>query len=136
MLRKNLTIKSRMFWTQTIFEIIIPILFGAGLGFGARESLKEKEDGDLQNEFLEIAGVFGVCGTFGAEAFASTLGFILNEMVADKESRMRESLKIMSLNRWSYGLSFFITQGIFAIFTSCFLFSSYILFLSSGEIGI
>jgi hypothetical protein len=109
MLRKNLIIKKRMFWTQTIFEFIIPILFGAAIGFGARESLRPKEDTDPQNEFLEIVGVFGVGAVFGAEAFASTLTFILNEMVADKESRMRESLRIMSLDRWSYGISFFIT---------------------------
>ena len=28
--------------------------------------------------------------------------FVLNELVADKESRMRETLRIMSLDRWAY----------------------------------
>jgi len=57
-------------------------------------------------------------------------------MVADKENKMRESLKIMSLNRWSYGVSFFLTQGFFAIFTSLMLFISFYISLTVGEGGI
>ena len=49
---------------------------------------------------------------------------------------MRESLKIMSLNRWSYGVSFFLTQGFFAIFTSLMLFISFYISLTVGEGGI
>jgi hypothetical protein len=50
---------------------------------------------------------------------------VLNEVVEDKESRMRETLRIMSLNRWSYAMSYFIKQGIFAMFTSLMLFLSF-----------
>ena len=35
---------------------------------------------------------------------------------------MKETLKIMSLNRWSYALSYFITQGVFAVFTGVMVF--------------
>ena len=35
---------------------------------------------------------------------------------------MREQLRIMSLSRWVYALSYFITQGIFALFTGAVLF--------------
>ena len=62
---------------------------------------------------------------FVSGSFAGTCCFVLNEVVADKESRMRETLRIMSLNRWSYALSYFIKQGIFAMFTSIVLFFTF-----------
>ena len=61
-------------------------------------------------------------GTFG---FFGACAHILSEMVSDKETRMRESLRIMNLNRWSYALSFFITQSIFAMFTALIMFLSF-----------
>ena len=38
---------------------------------------------------------------------------------------MRETLRIMSLDRWAYALSYFLKQGIFAVFTSIVLFLSF-----------
>lgn len=39
-------------------------------------------------------------------------GFVLTKLVEEKETGMRESLKIMSLQRNSYGMSYFISTGI------------------------
>lgn len=45
-------------------------------------------------------------------------GFVLTKLVEEKESGMRESLKIMSLNQNSYGMSYFIFTGITIILQS------------------
>jgi hypothetical protein len=43
------------------------------------------------------------------------------QMVIDKETKMRETLKIMSMRTGAYGLSYFLTQVIFTIFTAIVL---------------
>jgi hypothetical protein len=43
---------------------------------------------------------------------------LLNECVVDKQTKMKEALKIMSLKTEAYGLSYFLSQGVFALFTS------------------
>ena len=40
------------------------------------------------------------------------------QMVIDKETKMRETLKIMSMKTGAYGLSYFLTQVIFTIFVA------------------
>lgn len=47
--------------------------------------------------------------------------FILNQMVADRETKMRETLKIMGLGRISYGMSYLAMQGLLALFASVIL---------------
>lgn len=42
--------------------------------------------------------------------------YISNEMVRDRETKMKETLKIMGLRPWIYALSFMVQQGIFCIF--------------------
>jgi len=42
--------------------------------------------------------------------------FIMQSMVQEKETKVRESLKIMSLSSRGYILSYFYLNGIFAIF--------------------
>ncbi len=39
-------------------------------------------------------------------------------MVVDKETKMRETLKIMSMKTGAYGLSFFLGQSIFIVIIS------------------
>jgi hypothetical protein len=55
-------------------------------------------------------------------AFSLSSTFVLNQLVVDKADRMRETLRIMSLNRWSYAASYFCTQAFFAILTAISLF--------------
>ena len=42
-------------------------------------------------------------------------------MVVDKETKMRETLKIMSMKTGAYGLSYFLTQVIFTLFVALIL---------------
>ena len=51
-------------------------------------------------------------------SFTSTCRFILSQVVIDKETKMKESLRILSLKSGAYGLSYFITQSIFTIVTA------------------
>ena len=44
--------------------------------------------------------------------------FLIQQMVEEKENRMRETLRIMSLTPLSYGGSFFLFQAIFAVIGS------------------
>ena len=44
--------------------------------------------------------------------------FVLSQLVNDKESKMRETLRIMSLSRVSYSLSYFVMQGLVSILSS------------------
>jgi ATP-binding cassette subfamily A (ABC1) protein 5 len=54
-------------------------------------------------------------------AFSLTCRFILMQMVVDKETKMRETLRIMSMKTGAYGLSYFLTQVIFTIFVAIVL---------------
>lgn len=59
-------------------------------------------------------------------SFLSSTSFLLSQLVTDKESGMRESLKIMSLNRWAYAMSFYLSQSVFTVFTTLVVFGVYI----------
>ena len=50
--------------------------------------------------------------------FQQSCLFILNTMVKDKESKMKESLKIMGLNKVVYGLSYLAMQAVYISLTS------------------
>lgn len=50
---------------------------------------------------------------FLPSSFQTTSRFILMQMVVDKETKMKESLRIMSMRSAAYGLSYFLTQLIF-----------------------
>lgn len=56
-------------------------------------------------------------------------------MVIDKETKMRETLKIMSMKTGAYGLSYFLTQVIFTIFIAIVLTVVFTIksFVSSGD---
>jgi hypothetical protein len=127
LLRKNLILKKRNFWRQTLWEFLSPLVFGAMLGFLVRVVLMDadKPETVMSDKIVMIAYTFFMGSGAGTFSYFYTCAFILIEMVNDKENRMRESLRIMNLNRWSYALSYFLTQGFFAMFTSCCLFVSF-----------
>ena len=130
LLKKNLIIKKRNFWRQTIWEFLSPCIFGGMLGFLLRVVMMEKDKAVMSDEMVMVSYTFFMGSNAGTFSYFYTCAFILIEMVTDKETRMRETLRIMNLNRWSYALSYFITQGFFAIFTSCVLFASFYLVFS------
>jgi hypothetical protein len=59
-------------------------------------------------------------------AFSGCVTFILNQTVIDKETKMKESLKIMSLGRVPYSLSYFFSQGLFVFFVTCVMTLAYL----------
>jgi hypothetical protein len=122
MMRKNFIIKKRLFWKQTLWEVLVPLIFGVCLGFAADIILQESEGDDVQTVMLQVAILFGLGLCFFAMAFSLSATFILNQLVVDKENRMRETLKIMSLNRWAYAASYLVTQSFFAALTALSLF--------------
>ena len=50
--------------------------------------------------------------------FISGQRFVLSEPVVDKETKMRETMRIMSMRSSVYGLSYFFSQAIFSLFTT------------------
>ena len=52
-------------------------------------------------------------------------------MVKDRETKMKESLKIMGLNKYMYALSFLLQRAIWVTFTC--LIMSIMIFLMNGD---
>jgi hypothetical protein len=73
---------------------------------------------------------------FLPSSFQITSRFILMQMVVDKETKMKESLRIMSMRSAAYGLSYFLTQLIFLFFISAMLMGLfvYMKFIAVGDI--
>lgn len=55
---------------------------------------------------------------FAPIMFIQGVIFIMNMMVSDKESKMRETLKIMGLSTNAYALSYIVMQGVLTLFAS------------------
>ena len=47
--------------------------------------------------------------------YQSSTNYVANELVRDKETKMKETLKIMGLKPWIYSLSFLVQQGLWLI---------------------
>lgn len=50
-----------------------------------------------------------------------SMRFVLFSMVDDKRTKMRETLRMMSLSRLSYTMSFYLMQGFFSVFNGLIL---------------
>lgn len=59
--------------------------------------------------------------------FTQGVIFILNQMVSDKESKMRETLKIMGLSRTAYGTSYLLMQGLITLVSAVILWLAIVL---------
>jgi hypothetical protein len=119
LMTKNFILKKRL-WKQTIWELIVPLICGI---FGGYISFTP-QDGSLVSliqYFQEIATVYWFVLLLITLSFAGSCTFILNQMVVDKENKMRETLKIMSATRTTYTLSYYLTQGTFVLVSSAFV---------------
>ena len=119
LMTKNFVLKKRL-WKQTIWELIVPLICGI---FGGYISFTP-QDGSLVSliqYFQEIATVYWLVLLLITMSFAGSCTFILNQMVVDKENKMRETLKIMSATRTTYTLSYYLTQGTFVLVSSAFV---------------
>jgi energy-converting hydrogenase Eha subunit A len=65
--------------------------------------------------FTSLSGYFYFLFLLITVIFTFSITFLLNQLVIDKETKMRESLKIMSASRLTYSLSFFLAQSIFSV---------------------
>ena len=65
--------------------------------------------------------------TFAPLMFTQGVIFILNQMVSDKESKMRETLKIMGLSRTAYGTSYLLMQGLITLVSAVILWLAIVL---------
>ncbi len=48
MMKKNFIVKKRLFWKQTLWEFILPLLFGICMGIIAQIILKKRQGDDTQ----------------------------------------------------------------------------------------
>lgn len=55
-----------------------------------------------------------IMSVFIQVVFTAGCRFVLQHPVVDKETKMRETLKILSLKTSVYGFSYFISQAIFS----------------------
>lgn len=60
-------------------------------------------------------------------AFGATISFIITSIVRDKETKVRETLRIMGMRRLPYMAAYFAAQGIFSTLTSIILVAAFYL---------
>lgn len=107
-----------------IFELIMPALIVAYL-YEVVANHCDKADKDFEKcdkatkEINSYITPLIMCIVVPS-AFSLSQRFIIQSMVEDKMNKMRESLKLMSLDATSYTLSIFGLQSIFAISAGLF----------------
>ena len=119
LISKILTVKKRL-WKQTIWEIIVPAICGLLAGYISYTPKVDTHTNPL-DYFNQISMTYLLSLSVVTLSFAGSCTFILNQIVVDKETKMRVSLKIMSASRLAYTLSYFLTQGCFVIFSALFV---------------
>lgn len=104
--------------------MLTPVIFGILLGTLSKLLIDQFNDeiaagtadvGDLSNIYISLYFDYVIFLTI---IFSVGCVAILGSMVSDKEIRMLETLKIMSMNKAPYALHFFIGQGIPCIISS------------------
>ena len=94
-------------------ELIFSIIYGALCGMELR-LVKDPNDPNTQSSIGYLLLIM-----LTPAAFQQSCLFMLNTMVKDKENKMKETLKIMGLNKSVYALSYIVMQGI-TISITCF----------------
>ncbi len=113
LMRKNCILKRRQ-KCGTLGEFLTPFLFCLILcllaSSGAFRDLSSEPQ--IRNFLIILVQVQVIL------IFITGCRFVLSQPVVDKETKMRETLRILSMKTSAYGLSFFFTQAIFAVITS------------------
>lgn len=78
-----------------------------------------------------LIGPFMITFSLTTACFSTANSFVLNLLVYEKETKMRESLRIMSMQRLPYATSFLVGQSIYTALTS-FIFSFMVLMFWFG----
>ena len=111
---------------KSVAEMIFTIGYGVLIGWEVSNSLDNPDMGGLGYVIFIL-----ICPA----AFQQSCIYIFNEMVKDRETKMKESLKIMGLNKYMYALSFLLQRAIWVAFT-CFIMSGIICFMTIGTLTI
>ena len=110
---------------KAIAEAVFTLAYGGLIGYEVSLSFDNPDIGGLGYViFILIVPA----------AFQQSCVFIINEMVRDRETKMKESLRIMGLNKYMYALSFLIQRGIWTTVTSLML-TMMTYLLNSDNIG-
>jgi hypothetical protein len=100
-------------------DIIFPLLMGFifwWFGNFFRCDLTKDTMQDCNVKFLVKSILFPIIfSLLVSVSVAIGATFITQSMVEEKENRMRETLRIMSLTPFSYGASFLLFQGLLAV---------------------
>jgi hypothetical protein len=106
MMEKHLIMKKRT-KNQLKWELINPFIVGLLLKLvcNAYKSKKHPEGNDLNGAMIiPFDLVF-----FSPYIFMFLSRFIIQSIVEDKKTNMKETLRLMTLSRFSYALSFFLS---------------------------
>ena len=96
----------------------MPFVFGALAGWASYLNPNDGNQVPVLTYFQQISKVYLLALMLITMSFAVSCIFILKQIVIDKENKMRESLKIMSMSRCAYALSYFCTQAVFSFVTA------------------
>jgi ABC-type Na+ efflux pump permease subunit len=106
--------------SQLLWEFATPALSGVALHYLSRffKCPEERECTFVQLQSLMIAQVLLMplfMSLYVPNVTSIAARFILQSIVEDKQTKMRETLRLMSLSQFSYALSYLIFQGFFAV---------------------
>jgi len=94
---------------KTSMEVLLSMIFGFLIGYQAYS----------QQENPALLG-FGylMLLLLTPTIFQQSASYIANQMVKDRETRMKESLKIMGLQPWIYSMGFFVQRSLWMMLTT------------------
>ena len=94
---------------KSIAEVMFTAIYGLLIGYEVSISFNNPDISGLGYVvFLLVAPV----------AFQQSCVFIFNEMVRDRENKMKESLKIMGLNKYMYTLAYLVQRALWTTLTT------------------
>ena len=97
---------------KSVMELLFTFGYGALIGYEVSISLNNP--GMVGIGYLMFV-------MLAPAAFQQSCIYIFNEMVKDRETKMKESLRIMGLNKYMYALSFLIQRAIWVTVTCLFM---------------
>lgn len=93
---------------KTIMEVIMTVVWSALIGYEVSLSFNDSS----------VQGLgFVIFILISPVAFQSACVYIFNEMVKDRENKMKESLRIMGLNKYMYSLSIILQRSMWTTVT-------------------
>ena len=104
---KNFILKFRRY-PETLWEIIFPLFCGIIAGILSVEPTDVKGDTPLEL-FQAISMVYFAAYFIITISFLGSVIFLLHELIHERETRIYETMKLMSMTRSTYTLSYFLT---------------------------